>query len=108
MRIVRLFATCLVLLSTLLSPSFAQEAPSKQFAYFGLEPDIVTNYLGNSNRKLGYVRITIELMLEDVNDLEKADHHSPCYAPPPLKSLADNRKSESNLLLVVKIFDALF
>ena len=70
MRIVRLFATCLVLLSTLLSPSFAQEAPSKQFAYFGLEPDIVTN-------KLGYVRITIELMLEDVNDLEKADHHSP-------------------------------
>ena len=23
------------------------------------------------------MRITIELMLEDVNDLEKADHHSP-------------------------------
>lgn len=77
MSIVRIFCTCLVLLSTLLSPSFAQEAPSKQFAYFGLEPDIVTNYLGTSNRKLGYVRITVELMLEDVDALEKADHHSP-------------------------------
>lgn len=47
------------------------------FAYFGLEPDIVTNYLGNSSRSLGYVRITVELMLEDADYLEAAEHHSP-------------------------------
>jgi len=47
------------------------------FAYFGLEPDIVTNYLGNSARSLGYVRITVELMLEDADYLEAAEHHSP-------------------------------
>ena len=77
MSIVRLICICLTLFSALNSHSFAQEAQGKQFAYFGLEPDIVTNYLGTSNRKLGYVRITIELMLEDVDDLELADHHSP-------------------------------
>ena len=47
------------------------------FAYFGLEPDIVTNYLGNSSRNLGYVRIAIELMLEDADYIEVVEHHSP-------------------------------
>lgn len=47
------------------------------FAYFGLEPDIVTNYLGTNARNLGYVRITVELMLEDAEYLEAAEHHSP-------------------------------
>lgn len=55
------------------APASAQNS----FAYFGLEPDIVTNYLGSSARKLGYVRVTIELMLEDPDDLEAAEHHSP-------------------------------
>jgi flagellar FliL protein len=56
---------------------YAQEPVSKNFAYFGLEPDIVTNYLGSSARKLGYVRITIELMLEDADYLSVAEHHAP-------------------------------
>ena len=47
------------------------------FAYYGLEPDIVTNYLGNSSRSLGFVRVTVELMLEDADYLEAAQHHSP-------------------------------
>ena len=56
---------------------YAQKQMPKNFAYFGLEPDIVTNYLGTSARKLGYVRVTIELMLEDASYLEAAEHHSP-------------------------------
>ena len=59
------------------SQLFAQEAPKKNFAYFSLEPDIVTNYLGTSARKLGYVRVTVELMLEDVAHLSAAEHHAP-------------------------------
>ncbi len=47
------------------------------YAYFGLEPDIVTNYLGPSSRNLGYVRVTIELMLEDAEYLPIAEHHEP-------------------------------
>ena len=59
------------------STVFAQETVANNYAYFGLEPDIVTNYLGSNARKLGYVRVTIELMLEDISHLEAAEHHSP-------------------------------
>lgn len=50
---------------------------AKNYGYYGLEPDIVTNYLSDGSRKLGYVRLTVELMLEDVSYLEAAEHHSP-------------------------------
>ena len=56
---------------------FGQESPRKNFAYFSLEPDIVTNYLGPNAKKLGYVRVTVELMLEDAAYIEAAEHHSP-------------------------------
>lgn len=58
--------------------SFLLSLPAKaDFAYFGLEPDIVTNYIGPSNAKLGYVRVTVELMLEDSKFIEATEHHSP-------------------------------
>ncbi|MEP0357561.1 MAG: flagellar basal body-associated protein FliL [Paraglaciecola sp.] len=58
---------------------FAQDQVRKTYAYFSLEPDIVTNFLNSntSSRKLGYVRLSIELMLNDPEYLEAAEHHSP-------------------------------
>ncbi|MFC3095409.1 flagellar basal body-associated protein FliL [Alteromonas sediminis] len=55
------------------SSAFAQG----DFAYLSLEPEIVTNYAGNSARNLGYVRVNIELMLHDIGQLEIAEHHLP-------------------------------
>lgn len=46
------------------------------FAYFGFEPDIITNYI-TSKKKPGYVRITVELMLRDAAYIEVVEHHSP-------------------------------
>lgn len=77
MKKIRPLSLFLILLFGFNSAVFAQEEMPKNFAYFGLEPDIVTNYLGSSARKLGYVRVTIELMLEDISHLEDAEHHSP-------------------------------
>jgi flagellar FliL protein len=71
-----LLANLLVILSCQ-SLVYAQDTTSKNYAYFSLEPDIVTNYLGSSARKLGFVRVSIELMLEDSDFLEAAEHHSP-------------------------------
>ena len=71
-----LLANLLVILSCQ-SLVYAQVTTSKNYAYFSLEPDIVTNYLGSSAKKLGFVRVTIELMLEDADFLEAAEHHSP-------------------------------
>lgn len=73
MRIASKLAMVIALLIGLVTPISAQT----NFAYYGLEPDIVTNYLGPNARKLGYVRVTVELMLEDADHLEVADHHSP-------------------------------
>ena len=47
------------------------------YAYLGLEPEIVTNYISDSAQKLGYVRVSVELMIHDVNELEIAEHHMP-------------------------------
>lgn len=47
------------------------------FAYYGLEPDIVTNFLGPNAKNLGFVRLTVELMIEDADHLEAIEHHSP-------------------------------
>ncbi len=47
-----------------------------KFAYFGFEPDITTNYI-NHKKKLGYIRITAELMIKNAANLEAVEHHSP-------------------------------
>lgn len=63
------------MLFTAILPVSAQNGPT--FAYLGIEPDIVTNYIGDTSRKLGYVRITVELMISDIDNLEVAEHHMP-------------------------------
>ena len=71
-----LLASLLTLLS-FHSVVYGQEVVRKSYAYFSLEPAIVTNFLGSSARKLGFVSVSIELMLEDPDFLEAAEHHSP-------------------------------
>ncbi|WP_269518711.1 flagellar basal body-associated protein FliL [Alteromonas sp. BMJM2] len=69
---------CLAVSALLLSTSFSAQAQEKSsFAYIGLEPEIVTNYISDSARKLGYVRVQVELMVYDVDQLEIAEHHMP-------------------------------
>lgn len=57
---------------------FASTAKAESnVGYFGFEPDIITNYIGQSNKKLGYVRVTVDLMLNDVSDIPIVEHHTP-------------------------------
>ena len=68
-----------ILISTFfisLFSSFASKAEST-VGYFGFEPDIITNYIGQSNKKLGYVRITVDLMLSDMSTIAIVEHHTP-------------------------------
>ncbi len=51
-------------------------AETKSYGYYGFEPDIITNYI-NNKKKLGYVRVTVELMLNNIDDLEVVEHHAP-------------------------------
>lgn len=46
-------------------------------AYIALEPDIVTNYAGDNSERLGFLRITIEMMLDDPSLIPALEHHMP-------------------------------
>lgn len=61
-----------VLFSLSLSVSSAN---ASKYAYYGFEPDIVTNYVA-AKKKMGYVRLTVELMVEGDN-LTIVEHHAP-------------------------------
>ncbi len=54
----------------------ASAAVQPGFAYHALDPDIITNYLGDG-KTLGYVRVTVELMATDAADLKLLEQHDP-------------------------------
>ncbi|MEY8201057.1 MAG: flagellar basal body-associated protein FliL [Colwellia sp.] len=59
----------------LTSSASISQAKASDYAYFGFEPDIVTNYVA-VKKKMGYVRLTVELMVEG-NNLTVVEHHAP-------------------------------
>ena len=46
------------------------------YGYFGFNSDIVTNYI-RKGYKIGYVRITAEIMINGNSNLELVEHHAP-------------------------------
>ncbi|QIZ78367.1 flagellar basal body-associated protein FliL [Ferrimonas lipolytica] len=46
------------------------------YGYYGLEPEIITNYI-TTGRQLGYIRVTVELMLKDASTMALVEHHAP-------------------------------
>ncbi|ASD66011.1 MULTISPECIES: flagellar basal body-associated protein FliL [Pseudoalteromonas] len=72
MRLLAVVLTLCIALTT----AFPVKADST-IGYFGFEPDIITNYIGQSNKKLGYVRVTVDLMLNDVANIAVVEHHTP-------------------------------
>lgn len=70
-----LLGTCALLCASA-SAAEAKVSSSGDFAYYGFEPDIITNYL-KKGRDLGYIRLTAELMIEGNSNLEVVEHHAP-------------------------------
>jgi flagellar FliL protein len=67
----------LLIFATLLSLSLhLSSVKAADYAYFGFEPAIITNYVA-VKKKLGYVRLTVELMIEDSSNYETVEHHAP-------------------------------
>jgi len=54
-----------------------EEAAGPSYAYVALDPDIITNYAGDNSKKLGYLRLTIEIMLDNTDFIEDVEHHMP-------------------------------
>jgi len=62
----------------LFSSSFlmAEEEVANDYQYFQLEPDIITNY-NKPGKRIGFVRITIDLMASSASDLALIETHEP-------------------------------
>ena len=55
----------------------AEDGPGAvQNSYINLEPDIITNYV-TDERTLGFVRITVSLLITDPTNLGQVQHHLP-------------------------------
>jgi flagellar protein FliL len=54
----------------------ATPAATDSYAYFGFDPQIVTNYISN-RKKLGYVKISVELMVKNPADLVIIERNEP-------------------------------
>ncbi len=72
----KIISLILVVVLTSLAPASAQQQPP-EFVYYGFDPDIVTNYVSGNRRSLGYVRVTVELMVIDKRHLPTIEHHEP-------------------------------
>ncbi|WP_434950055.1 flagellar basal body-associated protein FliL [Shewanella sp. HL-SH4] len=68
-------SACMLLLLVAFNVQSADEI-SEEYAYYGFEPEIVTNYISN-RKKLGFVRINVELMVKDPADLVSIERHDP-------------------------------
>lgn len=60
----------------LIFPKYNQAQAQAQYAYYGFEPDIITNYI-NNKKKLGYIRIAADLMIKNAANLSTIEHHAP-------------------------------
>ena len=72
----KLIAVLLLVLCSSFSAFAADSKPLEEYAYYGFEPEIVTNYISN-RKKLGYVRLSVELMVKKPQQLVSLERHDP-------------------------------
>jgi flagellar protein FliL len=72
----KIAALLLILLAVNVRFAAADEKAMDEFAYYGFEPEIVTNYISN-RPKMGFVRISVELMVKKPEDLLVLERHDP-------------------------------
>lgn len=69
-----------LLLASLLFPLavHAENVPaaSPQYTYYTLAPDITTNYV-TQGKKIGYLRLQVDLMVADPSLIPEVEHHAP-------------------------------
>lgn len=53
-----------------------EQATQNDYQYFLIEPDIITNYI-KPGKRIGFVRLTVELMVSSAGDYEILDAHEP-------------------------------
>ncbi|MFM2486163.1 flagellar basal body-associated protein FliL [Celerinatantimonas yamalensis] len=89
-----IFLTGLLSAATL-QASFAADAKKEpdSYAYYGFEPDIVTNFI-NKNKQLGYIRVAIELRVAHQSQLDEVEHNAPLLRDAIIEILGSQDRQE--------------
>ncbi|GAL05698.1 flagellar basal body-associated protein FliL [Photobacterium aphoticum] len=75
----RLSGLCFLLASALMPLTASAEdvlATTPQYTYYTLAPDITTNYV-TQGKKIGYLRLQVDLMVADPSLIPEVEHHAP-------------------------------
>ena len=76
MRLLKLTILSVTLWRMSAGTALAQQPPA-EVVYYGFDPDIVTNYVSENRRSLGYLRVSVELMLPNKELLKTIEYHEP-------------------------------
>ncbi|UXI01397.1 flagellar basal body-associated protein FliL [Photobacterium sp. TY1-4] len=70
-------ALCTTVLTVPFQAMADEDGPAApQYTYYTLEPDITTNYV-TQGKKLGYLRLQVDLMVADPSLIKDVEHHAP-------------------------------
>lgn len=94
-----ILSLCLLCSAGIVSPAYAAdeegaEAAESKYAYYELSSDIVTNFVTSSD-KLGYLRVSISLMVAGTADLAVAELHEPLIRDAVIEVIG--RQSEAKI-----------
>ncbi|MBM7456297.1 flagellar FliL protein [Oceanisphaera litoralis] len=92
----RFIALCILLTAGRLS---AQETAPEEPLYYTMTPDIITNYQ-HSGQTLGYIRVSVDLMLENVDQMPLVEQHMPLLRDALNHLLAERNQQEIRSLPV--------
>lgn len=76
MRLLKLTILSVALWLMSAGTALAKQPPA-EVVYYGFDPDIVTNYVSENRRSLGYLRVSVELMLPNKELLKTIEYHEP-------------------------------
>lgn len=91
MRIVSLLLALMI--SVVSVPCQANDPTQDQYGYYGFEPDIITNYI-TYGKTLGYIRVTVEIMVSKESDIETIDHHAPLLRDAIIRILGEQSEQK--------------
>ncbi|MGF1765146.1 flagellar basal body-associated protein FliL [Aliivibrio kagoshimensis] len=91
--------TLLALFLLALSPNFSvfaaeeSEIIETQLGYYTLEPDITTNFV-TTGKKLGYIKVRIDLLVPDIALLPVLEKHNPLVRDAVISVLGQQREDQ--------------
>ncbi|WP_234418457.1 flagellar basal body-associated FliL family protein [Dongshaea marina] len=75
----------------------------KEYAYFAFRPDIITNYISRG-KHLGYVRVTVEVMVDNKSALAAVETHEPLLRDALIKMLGSLTATQARSLKERELF----